>query len=73
MSVLDATKCLTCEVDYANSCTHFCPGQVYRWDGAGRPLRLELPPLHDLCREVPIRQHSLDAAEGGEGPRFKQM
>ena len=35
MTILDPAKCIDCEADYANSCTHFCPGQVYRWDGDG--------------------------------------
>ena len=68
MTILDPAKCLACEADYANSCTHFCPGQVYRWDGAKIVLsRLELPPLHDLRREVPAREHPLAAARGRRG------
>ena len=31
ITILDPEKCIGCEADYANSCTHFCPGQVYRW------------------------------------------
>ena len=37
ISILDPSLCLECADRFAASCTHFCPGQVYRWsegDGA---------------------------------------
>ncbi len=36
-----------------------------------RPERVELPPLHDLRRQVPVRQHPLGAARGRRGPAFQ--
>ena len=68
MSILDPQQCVACERDYANACTHFCPGQVYRWNGSrDRAQPLELPPLHELHGEVPGRRHPLDPARGRRG------
>ena len=74
MSILDATKCLTCEADYASSCTHFCPGQVYRWDGEKIVLSASNC-LHCMTCAVkcPLENIRWLPPEGGEGPRFKQM
>lgn len=74
MSILDTTKCLTCEADYANSCTHFCPGQVYRWDG-GKIVLSASNCLHCMTCAVkcPLENIRWLPPEGGEGPRFKQM
>jgi electron-transferring-flavoprotein dehydrogenase len=74
MSILDATKCLACEADYANSCTHFCPGQVYRWDGEKIVLSASNC-LHCMTCAVkcPLENIRWLPPEGGEGPRFKQM
>jgi electron-transferring-flavoprotein dehydrogenase len=74
MTVLDPSKCLECEADYANSCTAFCPGQVYRWDGE----KIVLSPsncLHCMTCAVkcPLQNILWQPPEGGEGPRFAQM
>ncbi len=74
MTILDASKCLTCEVDFANACTSFCPGQVYRWDGE----RIALSPsncLHCMTCAVkcPLENIRWQPPEGGEGPRFAHM
>ncbi|MFH1474979.1 MAG: electron-transfer flavoprotein:ubiquinone oxidoreductase [Chloroflexota bacterium] len=74
MTVLDPQKCLTCEADYASSCTHFCPGQVYRWDGEKIVLSASNC-LHCMTCAVkcPFENIRWQPPEGGEGPRFKQM
>ena len=74
MTVLDPEKCLSCERDYANSCTHFCPGQVYRWDGE-RIVLSASNCLHCMTCAVkcPLENIRWLPPEGGEGPRFKQM
>ena len=74
MAILDAEKCLTCEADYANSCTHFCPGQVYRWDN-GKIVLSASNCLHCMTCAVkcPLENIRWMPPEGGEGPRFKQM
>jgi electron-transferring-flavoprotein dehydrogenase len=74
MTIPDPAKCLACEVDYANACTRFCPGQVYRWDGE----RIVLSPsncLHCMTCAVkcPLDNIRWLPPEGGEGPRFSQM
>ncbi len=74
MAILDPSRCLTCEDDYANSCTSFCPGQVYRWDGE----KVTLSPsncLHCMTCAVkcPLDNIRWQPPEGGEGPRFSQM
>ena len=74
MTILDPAKCLACEVDYANACTSFCPGQVYRWDGE----KIALSPsncLHCMTCAVkcPLDNIRWLPPEGGEGPRFSQM
>ena len=74
IAITDPSKCLSCEADYANACTHFCPGQVYRWSGS----EVVLSPsncLHCMtctvkCPEDVIRWIP---PEGGEGPRYKQL
>jgi len=74
MTVLDPQKCITCTTDYANSCTHFCPGQVYRWDGEKIVLSASNC-LHCMTCAVkcPLENIRWLPPEGGEGPRFKQM
>ena len=74
MTILDPAKCVSCEADYANSCTHFCPGQVYRWDGEKIVLSASNC-LHCMTCAVkcPLENIRWLPPEGGEGPRFKQM
>ena len=72
--ITDASKCITCEADYANACTHFCPGQVYRWSGS----EVVLSPsncLHCMTCAVKCPEDviSWGPPEGGEGPRYKQL
>lgn len=74
MTILDPAACVSCEADYANSCTSFCPGQVYRWDGAKIVLSASNC-LHCMTCAVkcPLQNIRWLPPEGGEGPRFKQM
>jgi electron-transferring-flavoprotein dehydrogenase len=74
MAILDPARCLACEGDFANSCTHFCPGQVYRWDGQKIVLSASNC-LHCMTCAVkcPFENIRWLPPEGGEGPRFKQM
>jgi electron-transferring-flavoprotein dehydrogenase len=74
MTILDPAACVGCEADYANSCTSFCPGQVYRWDGAKIALSASNC-LHCMTCAVkcPLQNIRWLPPEGGEGPRFKQM
>jgi electron-transferring-flavoprotein dehydrogenase len=74
MTILDPAACITCAADYASSCTHFCPGQVYRWDGEKIVLSASNC-LHCMTCAVkcPLENIRWLPPEGGEGPRFKQM
>ncbi len=74
MTILDPEACLRCEADYAHSCTSFCPGQVYRWDGTKIVLSASNC-LHCMTCAVkcPLQNIQWMPPEGGEGPRFKQM
>ena len=74
MAILDPEKCLSCEADFANSCTHFCPGQVYRWEDE-RIVLSASNCLHCMTCAVkcPLENIRWLPPEGGEGPRFKQM
>jgi len=74
MAILDPERCASCEPDFAHSCTHFCPGQVYRWDGAKIVLSASNC-LHCMTCAVkcPLDNIRWQPPEGGEGPRFKQM
>jgi len=74
MTILDPAPCLECEGRFANSCTHFCPGQVYRWNGS----EIVLSPSNCLhCMTCAVKCPYVNIRwlppEGGEGPRFKQM
>jgi electron-transferring-flavoprotein dehydrogenase len=74
IEITDPSKCVSCEADYANSCTHFCPGQVYRWSGS----EIVLSPsncLHCMTCTVKCPEDVIKWAppEGGEGPRYKQL
>jgi electron-transferring-flavoprotein dehydrogenase len=74
VSILDPAKCVDCAAKFSNSCTHFCPGQVYRWSGEA----VVLSPsncLHCMTCTVkcPYANIRWVPPEGGEGPRFKQM
>jgi electron-transferring-flavoprotein dehydrogenase len=74
VTILDPAKCLDCESRFANSCTQFCPGQVYRWADS----QVVLSPsncLHCMTCSVkcPYENIRWVPPEGGEGPRFKQV
>jgi electron-transferring-flavoprotein dehydrogenase len=74
MTILDPAKCISCETDYASSCTQFCPGQVYRWNGE-RIVLSASNCLHCMTCAVkcPLENIRWLPPEGGQGPRFKQM
>jgi electron-transferring-flavoprotein dehydrogenase len=74
MTILDPDRCRACAEDYAAACSHFCPGQVYRWNGE----QIVLSPsncLHCMTCAVkcPLGNIEWLPPEGGEGPRFAQM
>jgi electron-transferring-flavoprotein dehydrogenase len=74
ITIADPAACVACEAAYANACTHFCPGQVYRWNGS----EIVLSPsncLHCMTCTVkcPTGVIKWTTPEGGEGPRYKQM
>ena len=74
IAVKDPSKCVSCEADFANACTHFCPGQVYRWDGS----KIVLSPSNCLhCMTCTVKCPALNIEwlppEGGEGPHYKQL
>jgi electron-transferring-flavoprotein dehydrogenase len=74
VTIPDPSLCLRCAERFANSCTHFCPGQVYRWSGEA----IVLSPsncLHCMTCTVkcPYANITWVPPEGGEGPRFKLM
>jgi electron-transferring-flavoprotein dehydrogenase len=74
ITITDPAACATCEADYDNACTHFCPGDVYRWNGS----QIVLSPsncLHCMTCTVkcPTGVISWVPPEGGEGPRYKLM
>ncbi len=72
--ITDPQACVSCEAEYGNACTHFCPGQVYRWSGS----EVVLSPsncLHCMACSVKCPSDVIKWAppEGGEGPRYKQL
>ncbi len=74
IEITDPQACVACEADYANACTHFCPGQVYRWSGS----EVVLSPsncLHCMACSVKCPKDAIRwvPPEGGEGPRYKQL
>jgi electron-transferring-flavoprotein dehydrogenase len=74
ISIVDPSQCASCEADYGNACTSFCPGQVYRWNGS----EIVLSPSNCLhCMTCTVKCPTLNirwvAPEGGEGPRYKQL
>ena len=74
ISIVDPAQCASCEADYGNACTSFCPGQVYRWSGS----EIVLSPSNCLhCMTCTVKCPTLNirwvAPEGGEGPRYKQL
>ncbi len=74
VSILDPSLCLQCAERFDSSCTHFCPGQVYRRAGD----QILLSPsncLHCMTCTVkcPYSNIRWVPPEGGEGPRFKAM
>jgi len=74
ITITDPAVCVACEVDYDNACTHFCPGDVYRWSGS----QIVLSPsncLHCMTCTVkcPTGVIKWVPPEGGEGPHYKLM
>jgi electron-transferring-flavoprotein dehydrogenase len=74
ITITDPSKCVSCEADYTNSCTHFCPGQVYRWNGSEIVLSASNC-LHCMTCTVKCPEDVIQwlPPEGGEGPRYKQL
>jgi electron-transferring-flavoprotein dehydrogenase len=74
ITIPNPEACIACERDYAAACTNFCPGDVYRWDGA----KIVLSPsncLHCMAcsSKCPVANITWVAPEGGEGPHYKQL
>lgn len=74
ITIKDPAACASCADDYASACTNFCPGQVYRWDGA----KIVLSPSNCLhCMTCTVKCPTLNISwtppEGGEGPHYKQL
>jgi len=74
VAIPDPELCQQCGKFYAYSCTHFCPGEVYRQkDG-----KIVLSPSNCLhCQtciiKCPFHNITWTPPEGGEGPRFKYL
>jgi electron-transferring-flavoprotein dehydrogenase len=74
VSILDPSLCDKCEINYKSSCTHFCPGQVYRRSGD----KIILSPSNcfhcgTCVVKCPYQTIRWQPPEGGEGPHYKQM
>jgi electron-transferring-flavoprotein dehydrogenase len=74
VSIPEPALCVDCGRLFDNSCTHFCPGQVYRWNGD----EIVLSPsncLHCMTCAVKCPYDNIRwlPPEGGEGPRYKNM
>jgi electron-transferring-flavoprotein dehydrogenase len=72
ITLVDPDRCEQCGTAYAAACTHFCPGEVYRWSDG----RLVLSPsncLHCMTCTVKCPEGNIrwTVPEGGEGPRYR--
>ncbi len=70
----DPARCAACGRAYEAACTHFCPGEVYRWHGE----HIVLSPsncLHCMTCTVKCPEDNIRwvPPEGGEGPRYRQL
>jgi hypothetical protein len=61
MTILDPDRCARCDADFASRAPFARPRSTVV-TAAGSPQPVELPPLHDLHRQVPGREHRLAAA-----------
>ena len=74
ITITDPQQCISCEAQYANACTSFCPGQVYRWSGS----EIVLSPSNCLhCMTCTVKCPTANIRwippEGGGGPHYKQL
>ena len=74
VTLVDPALCAACGEAYQAACTHFCPGEVYRWNGE----RIVLSPsncLHCMTCTVKCPSDNIrwTPPEGGEGPRYRQL
>jgi electron-transferring-flavoprotein dehydrogenase len=74
VTLVDPALCTACGEAYEAACTHFCPGEVYRWNGE----RIVLSPSNCLhCMTCTVKCPSDNIRwrppEGGEGPRYRQL
>ncbi len=74
VTLVDPALCATCGEAYLAACTHFCPGEVYRWNGE----QIVLSPSNCLhCMTCTVKCPSDNIRwrppEGGEGPRYRQL
>jgi electron-transferring-flavoprotein dehydrogenase len=74
VSLPNPALCLECASRFENSCTHFCPGQVYRWTGEEIVLSASNC-LHCMTCAVKCPYDNIRwvPPEGGEGPHYKTM
>ncbi len=74
VTLVDPERCTHCNDAFSAACTHFCPGEVYRWSGG----RIALSPsncLHCMTCTVKCPEDNIRWAppEGGEGPRYRLL
>ena len=74
VTLVDPALCAACGEAYEAACTHFCPGEVYRWNGE----HIVLSPSNCLhCMTCTVKCPSDNIRwmppEGGEGPRYRQL
>lgn len=74
ITLVDPELCARCGDAFRASCTHFCPGEVYRWSEG----RIALSPsncLHCMTCTVKCPENNIRwvPPEGGEGPRYRLL
>lgn len=74
VTFIDPARCTSCGSEFDAACTHFCPGEVYRWVDD----RVTLSPsncLHCMTCTVKCPADNIRwvPPEGGEGPRYRLL
>ena len=74
VALADPARCVACGTAGEAACTHFCPGEVYRWTGAQIVVSASNC-LHCMTCTVKCPADNIRwvPPEGGEGPRYRQL
>ena len=74
LKIVDAAKCVECEIDFGSPCTRFCPAEVYRRTEDGIQMDFSNCLHCKTCKvKCPCGNVEWTFPQGGDGPRYTRL